>query len=127
MDYNQIREGSTVYLPVSAPGALLFIGDGHAAQGDGELTGNALETSMDVEFTVDVIKGQATGGPRAENDESLMSSGIGNSSRTPCSLPRHNWSTGCKRSTSSSPMKPRSFWAPPCGMTLPRSSIRWSI
>jgi len=79
MDYNQIREGSTVYLPVSAPGALLFIGDGHAAQGDGELTGNALETSMDVEFTVDVIKGQATGGPRAENDESLMSSGIGNS------------------------------------------------
>jgi acetamidase/formamidase len=79
MDYNQIREGTTVYLPVSAPGALLFIGDGHAAQGDGELTGNALETSMDVEFSVDVIRGQATGGPRAENDDYLMSSGIGNS------------------------------------------------
>src|SRR5262245_49872259 len=79
MDYNQMREGTTVYLPVYAPGALLFVGDGHAAQGDGELTGNALETSMDVEFTVDVIRGQATGGPRAENDEYLMSSGIGNS------------------------------------------------
>jgi len=79
MDYNQIREGTTVYLPVSAPGALLFIGDGHAAEGDGELTGDALETSMDVEFTVDLIKGQATGGPRFENDEYLMSSGIGNS------------------------------------------------
>src|SRR5262249_39995089 len=79
MDYNQMREGTTVYLPVYAPGALLFVGDGHAAQGDGELTGNALETSMDVEFTVDVIQGQATGGPRAENDEYLMSSGIGNS------------------------------------------------
>jgi len=79
MDYNQIREGTTVYLPVSTPGALLFVGDGHAAQGDGELTGNALETSMDVEFSVNVIKGQATGGPRAENDEYLMSSGIGNS------------------------------------------------
>ena len=79
MDYNQIREGTTVYLPVFAPGALLFIGDGHAAQGDGELTGDALETSMDVEFTVNVIKGQTTGGPRAENDEYLMSSGIGNS------------------------------------------------
>lgn len=79
MDYNQIREGTTVYLPVSAPGALLFVGDGHAAQGDGELTGNALETSMDVEFSVNVIKGQSTGGPRAENDEYLMSSGIGNS------------------------------------------------
>jgi acetamidase/formamidase len=79
MDYNQLREGTTVYLPVSAPGALLFIGDGHAAQGDGELTGDALETSMDVEFTVDLIKGQSTGGPRSENDEYLMSSGIGNS------------------------------------------------
>jgi amidase len=79
MDYNQIREGTTVYLPVSAPGALLFIGDGHAAQGDGELTGDALETSMDVEFTVDLVKGQATNGPRFENDEYLMSSGIGNS------------------------------------------------
>ncbi len=37
-------------------GALLFLGDGHAAQGDGELTGNALETSMDVEFTVVLFK-----------------------------------------------------------------------
>ncbi len=79
MDYNQIREGTTVYLPVSVPGALLFVGDGHAAQGDGELTGNALETSMDVEFTVDLVRGQSTGGPRAENDEYWMSSGIGNS------------------------------------------------
>ena len=79
MDYNQIREGSTVYLPVFVPGALLFVGDAHAAQGDGELTGNALETSMDVEFTVDVIKGRATAGPRAENSDYLMSSGIGNS------------------------------------------------
>ena len=79
MDYNQIREGTTLYLPVSAPGALLFLGDGHAAQGDGELTGNALETSMDVEFTVDVIRGQSSGAPRAENDEYWMASGIGNS------------------------------------------------
>jgi amidase len=77
MDYNQIREGTTVYLPVSAPGALLFIGDGHAAQGDGELTGSALETSMDVEFSVDLIKGFTTFFPRFENDEYLMSAGIG--------------------------------------------------
>ena len=79
MDYNQMREGTTLYLPVYAPGALLFVGDGHAAQGDGELTGNALETSMDVEFTVDVIRGNSSAGPRAENDEYLMSSGVGNS------------------------------------------------
>jgi amidase len=79
MDYNQIREGTTLYLPVYHPGALLFVGDGHAAQGDGELTGDALETSMDIEFNVDVIPGQSFGHPLAENDEFLMSIGIGGS------------------------------------------------
>ncbi|MGI8741919.1 MAG: acetamidase/formamidase family protein [Bryobacteraceae bacterium] len=79
MDYNQFREGTTLYFPVSQPGALLFVGDGHAAQGDGELTGNALETSMDVEFTVNVIRGKSLGQPRAENDEYIMVSGIAGS------------------------------------------------
>jgi acetamidase/formamidase len=79
MDYNGLREGTTVYLPVNQEGALLFVGDGHAAQGDGELTGDALETSMDVEFTVNLISGQRMGGPRAENDEFLMAMGIANS------------------------------------------------
>jgi amidase len=77
MDYNQLREGVTVYLPVYAPGALLFVGDGHAAQGAGELTGNALETSMDIEFTIELqAGGQAPLYPRMENDEYLMASGI---------------------------------------------------
>ena len=81
MDYNEMREGVTLYLPVFQPGALLFIGDGHAAQGDGELTGNALETSMDVEFTVNLVRNGARGqgGPRLENDEYLMAMGIGGS------------------------------------------------
>src|SRR6185369_8201992 len=79
MDYNGLREGVTLYLPVYQEGALLFVGDGHAAQGDGELTGDALETSMDVEFTVDLIRGKSTQGPRFENDEYLMASGISNS------------------------------------------------
>src|SRR5712664_965609 len=79
MDYNQIREGVTMYFPVYHPGALLFVGDGHALEGDGELTGDALETSMDVEFTVDVVEGQSVDMPRAENDEYLMALGIGNS------------------------------------------------
>jgi len=79
MDYNQIREGTTLYLPVYHPGALLFLGDGHAAQGDGELTGDALETSMDFEFTVDLIPGRNFGHPLAENAEFLMSIGIGGS------------------------------------------------
>ena len=79
MDFNEIVDGATVYLPVNVPGALLYVGDGHAAQGDGELNGNALETSMDVEFTVDLIRGKSTQGPRFENDEYLMASGIGGS------------------------------------------------
>jgi acetamidase/formamidase len=79
MDYNGLREGVTVYLPVYQEGALLFVGDGHAAQGDGELTGDALETSMDVEFTVDLIRGMGTSGPRMESEEFLMASGIANS------------------------------------------------
>jgi acetamidase/formamidase len=79
MDYNGLREGVTLYLPVFQEGAVLFVGDGHAAQGDGELTGDALETSMDVEFTVNLIQGRSTGGPRAENDEYIMAMGIANS------------------------------------------------
>ena len=79
MDYNQIREGVTLYLPVYQPGALFFLGDGHAAEGDSELTGDALETSMDVEFSVDLISGYSTDGPRAENTDYLMSMGIAGS------------------------------------------------
>ena len=79
MDYNQIREDTTIYLPVYHPGALLFLGDGHAAQGDGELTGDALETSMDFEFTVEIIPGRNPGHPLAENAEFLISIGIGGS------------------------------------------------
>jgi len=79
MDYNQLREGTTVYLPVYALGALLFVGDGHALQGAGELTGNALETSMDIEFSVSLERGTSPPGPRMENAEYLMASGIAGS------------------------------------------------
>ena len=79
LDYNQLREGVTLYLPVYVPGALLFVGDGHAAQGAGELTGNALETSMDIEFTADIQSGGAPDFPRLEAGEFIMASGIGDS------------------------------------------------
>ncbi len=75
MDYNGMVVGTTLLLPVSEPGALLFVGDGHARQGDGEVVGNALEVSMDVEFTVELIKGQEIGWPRLESDEHLMTIG----------------------------------------------------
>jgi amidase len=76
MDFNEIVEGATVYLPVSVPGALLYVGDGHALQGDGELNGNALETSMDVEFTVDVVSGLRIPGPRVESATHIMAMGL---------------------------------------------------
>jgi len=79
MDYNQMGEGVTLYLPVFHPGALLTMGDAHAAMGDGELTGSALETSVDVEFTVDLIPGFASAGPRLENAGYLMAMGVSGS------------------------------------------------
>ena len=75
MDYNQVREGATVILPVFHRGALLFVGDGHALMADGEPTGNGIETSMDVEFSVDVRKKAAVRGPRLENAEYVISVG----------------------------------------------------
>jgi amidase len=72
MDYFGMTEGVTLMLPVSEPGALLFLGDGHARQGHGENLGNALEISMDVEFSVDLIKNKKIGWPRLENDEYIM-------------------------------------------------------
>lgn len=64
---------------VAPPGALFGIGDAHAAQGDGELTGSALETSADVEFTVDVIKGDIYQQVRAETKDFLIAFGVSGS------------------------------------------------
>jgi acetamidase/formamidase len=75
MDFNEVVEGHTVYLPVQQPGALLYLGDAHALQGDGETSQYALETSMDVEFEVDVIKGKAIGMPRVESPTQIMTLG----------------------------------------------------
>jgi amidase len=76
MDYNEITDGATVYLPVSNPGALLYVGDAHALMGDGEINGNALETSMDVEFTVDVLPGKHLSSVRVENATHIISMGL---------------------------------------------------
>lgn len=72
MDFNEVVEGATVYLPVFQPGALLYLGDAHAAQGDGETSQYALETSMDVAFTVDVLKGRSLSTPRVESPTHVM-------------------------------------------------------
>jgi amidase len=72
MDYAGMNAGVTVMLPVYEPGALLFIGDGHALQGEGEVVGTGIETSMDVEFSVQVVKKKALQWPRLENDTHVM-------------------------------------------------------
>ena len=79
MECRYVREGATIYLPVFQDGAYLFLGDGHANQGDGELAGDALETSMDVEFSVEVLESQSNRTPRVENEDSLISIGIAGS------------------------------------------------
>jgi len=79
MDFNEVVEGATIYLPVNVPGALFYLGDGHALQGDGELNGNALETSMDVEFTVDLIPAKRLPAPRIESATHIMAMGLGGS------------------------------------------------
>ena len=76
MDFNEIGEGATVYLPVSNPGALLYFGDAHALQGDGEMNGNALETSMDVEVTVDVIPNTHLRNRRIETPDAIIAMGL---------------------------------------------------
>jgi amidase len=76
MDAPEASVGNTLYLPVNVPGALLFFGDGHAAMGDGEIAGTAIEVSMRVRLQVDVVKGQRIGWPRFENNDYIMAAGI---------------------------------------------------
>jgi acetamidase/formamidase len=75
MDYRGFREGVTVDFPVFAEGAFLHVGDGHALQGDGEIVGTGIEVSMDVELTVEVLKGKTIGWPRAEDGTFVMAVG----------------------------------------------------
>jgi acetamidase/formamidase len=75
MDAPEVREGTTVYLPVFNDGAYFYFGDGHAAQGDGEVNGTGLETSMDVTFRIDLVKGKTIAWPRLEDEEYIMVAG----------------------------------------------------
>lgn len=79
MDYNDNAEGTTLFFPVFHPGALLGMGDGHAAMGDGEVVGSGLETSMDVDFSVEVIPSDATAQVRAETSDYLIAFGVSGS------------------------------------------------
>jgi len=66
MDFRDLAVGATLYLPVFHPGALFYVGDPHGVQGDGEMSGNALEQSLTGVFRFTVQKGRKISGPRAE-------------------------------------------------------------
>jgi amidase len=76
MDSSEASVGNTLYLPVNVPGALLYMGDGHAAMGDGEIAGTAIEVPLRVRLRVTLIKGKTIAWPRFESKDELMATGI---------------------------------------------------
>jgi acetamidase/formamidase len=76
LDNHDLQPGTSLFLPVHAPGALISIGDGHAVQGDGEVGMSAVETSLKGEIQVVLHKGMHTNWPRAETPTQYMTIGL---------------------------------------------------
>ena len=64
MDYRACRAGAVVLFPVSEPGGLFFLGDAHAVQGDGEISGNGVEVSTRTTFELHLVKSYPLEWPR---------------------------------------------------------------
>jgi amidase len=75
MDSPEASVGNTVYFPVNVKGGLLYIGDGHAAMGDGEIAGTAIEVPLKARVQLSVIKGRSISWPQFENDDAIMTVG----------------------------------------------------
>jgi amidase len=75
MDASDVREGTTVYLPVFHEGAYFYFGDFHALQGDGEIIGSGLESTADVTFRFELQKGRTIRWPRLEDATHIMVAG----------------------------------------------------
>src|SRR5215204_104301 len=75
LDNRSLVAGTTLFIPVHAPGALFEVGDGHAAQGDGEVDQTAIETSLRGRLQLTVRKGMTLAWPRAETDTDYISMG----------------------------------------------------
>lgn len=75
MDYRRLGPGTKVWFPVSVPGALFFLGDCHATQGDGEIVGTGIETCFEVEVTLTVEKGMKLTWPRGETADDIFTIG----------------------------------------------------
>ena len=83
MDNRDLVAGATLFLPVDVPGALFSVGDGHAAQGDGEVCGTAVETRLGIQVKFSLLKGRTIKAPRArvpgrgDSGARLVTMGIG--------------------------------------------------
>jgi acetamidase/formamidase len=77
IDCRELVAGSTLYLPVTVPGALLCLGDGHAAQGDGEVSGTAIECAMTTEVVVDLVPDPPVPGIHAVTPAGRITFGFG--------------------------------------------------
>ena len=75
LDNRELTAGSTLYIPVFVPGALFAVGDGHAAQGDGEVSQTGIETSLRGRLKLTVRKGESLDWPRAETPTDYISMG----------------------------------------------------
>jgi amidase len=75
MDSPEASVGNTVYFPVNVKGGLLYLGDGHAAMGDGEIAGTAIEVPLKARVQLSVIKGRTISWPQFENDDAIMTVG----------------------------------------------------
>ncbi len=75
MDLPDVAPGAVIYLPVNTKGAYLYLGDCHAAQGDGELCGVAVEHPTVTTVQIDLIKGWTIKTPRLENESFYMTVG----------------------------------------------------
>lgn len=77
MDCRELVAGSTLWLPIEVPGALFSVGDGHGAQGDGEVSGTAIECPMEVcELTFDLRPDLRLTTPRADTPAGLLTLGF---------------------------------------------------
>lgn len=75
MDYRVLGPGATVWFPVFIPGALFFLGDCHAVQGDGEIVGTGVETTFEVTVRLTVEKAKSISWPRAETETDIITIG----------------------------------------------------
>lgn len=76
IDCKELVAGSVLYLPVTVPGALLSVGDGHAAQGDGEVAGTAIECGMRTELQVELVTRRPVPGVHAETPAGQITFGF---------------------------------------------------